>query len=68
VAPHLVGRDLVRRLLPRYERITGRAVDRDRLRALVGTHRLWELAVEAGNPATEPLMLAGALDGLGAEA
>ncbi len=68
VAPHLVGRDLVRRLLPRYERITGRLVDRDRVRVLTGAHRLWELAVEAGNPATEPLMLAGVLDWFGARA
>jgi hypothetical protein len=67
VAPYLVGRDLVGRLLPRYERITGRAVDRDRLGALAGAHRLWELAVEAGNPATEPLMRAGVLDWFRAE-
>lgn len=57
VAPALVSPDLVARIIPRYERITGRAVDRRRVALMTGVHRLWELALEAEDPETAPLML-----------
>lgn len=50
VAPALLGDDVVRRLVPRYERASGRRLDRRRVALLDGVHRLAGLAREAENP------------------
>jgi aminoglycoside phosphotransferase (APT) family kinase protein len=53
----LISPDLTDRIIARYAGHTGRDVDPERVHLLAGIHRLTELAAEAGNPETEPLML-----------
>ncbi|WP_281180587.1 phosphotransferase [Devosia elaeis] len=48
---NLISADLTARIITAYERETGRHIDRDRVDLLTGTHRLWELAMEAHLPA-----------------
>ncbi|QQA42300.1 phosphotransferase family protein [Pelagovum pacificum] len=43
VAPSLISTDFVIRLVARYERLSGRALDHRRIGLLCATHRLWEL-------------------------
>src|SRR5690606_2345867 len=47
---NLISADLTARIITAYERETGRHIDRDRVDLLTGTHRLWELAMEAHLP------------------
>ncbi|HWA17768.1 MAG TPA: aminoglycoside phosphotransferase family protein [Devosia sp.] len=53
----LIAPDLTDRIIARYARLSGRDVDPARVHLLAGIHRLTELAGEAGNPDTEPMML-----------
>lgn len=45
-----VSADLTARVLPDYERLTGRRVDRERLAILTGANRLWKLSQAVGDP------------------
>ena len=51
---NLVSPDLTERIIGAYENVTGRAIDRERVAILTGTHRLWELAGEAHLPDNVP--------------
>ncbi len=53
----LIAPDLTERIIARYARHTGRDVDPERVHLLGSVHRLTELAGEAGNPATEQMMI-----------
>ena len=53
-----IATDLTERIVSRYEQRSGRRLDRDRIALLTGAHRLWELAVEAGQAAPVADMLA----------
>lgn len=52
-----VSPDLSTRLVAAYEALTGLALDRRRIVLLTGTHRLWELAELADDPAHGPAMV-----------
>ena len=54
ISPELTGR-----IVTAYERASGRQLDRERIEVLAGAHRLWELAVEAEDPANAAVMLNG---------
>ncbi len=46
----LISADLTWRVMTEYESLTGRTLDRSRMRTLIGTHRLMELAKDGSNP------------------
>ncbi len=52
-----VSTDLTERIVKRYEIETGKRLDRERIHLTTGAHRLWELAQEAGSPATHAIMV-----------
>ncbi len=54
----LVSPDLTERIIGVYERVTNRPVDRERVKVLTGTHRLWEVAGEAHLPDNVPSLVA----------
>lgn len=47
---NFISPDLTVRIVTGYERLTGRRLDRARIRLLTGVHRLWELAALADAP------------------
>lgn len=53
----LVSPDLTARIIDHYERNTNRHIDRERVEVLTGTHRLWELAMEAELPDHVPTLV-----------
>lgn len=57
VYPGLVGRDLIRRILPHYQRETGRMIDPHRVMTLAGVHRLFEVAQHHDDAPNRPAML-----------
>lgn len=57
-----ISPDLTRRIIERYEALTGRALDRRRIALLTGVHRLSELAALADDPAHVPAMVAHVAD------
>lgn len=54
---NFIARELTDGIITAYEHHTTRAIDRDRVAVLTGVHRLWELAVVAGNPTREAEIL-----------
>src|SRR5690606_31050181 len=52
-----ISRDLTLRIIARYEALTGRTIDRERVMLLTGVHRLWELAQAVEKGEHVPLML-----------
>ncbi len=56
----LIDPDLTWRIVAAYEEETGRAIDRDRVRTLIGMHRLVEVAESAGDVESSPARLRAA--------
>lgn len=54
---NFISRDLTLRIIARYEALTGRTIDRERVMLLTGVHRLWELAQAVEKGEHVPLML-----------
>lgn len=57
VYSNLIARDLTARIIDAYERMTGRAIDRQRVAILTGAHRLSELAEFAHDAELRPMLL-----------
>jgi hypothetical protein len=53
----MISADLTERIVTAYESFTGRNLDRRRVDVLTGTHRLWELAEWADDPANRQLAI-----------
>lgn len=59
---NFISPDLTARIVDGYEQLTGRALDRARIRLLTGVHRLWELAALADAPEHHATMIASVAD------
>lgn len=61
IEPSYIDADLTRRIIARYERITGRALDRDRIDLLTGIQRLQEVADDGDDPFRRAAIVANAI-------
>lgn len=57
VYSNFISTDLTERIVTNYEALSGRALQRERIKVLTGAHRLWELAAAVDEPSTIPFMM-----------